>query len=111
MVWIYGGGFETGTSEYVDAAPDFFLDQDVVFVSFNYRLGIFGFLSFGDSIVPGNNGLKDQNLALVWIKENIIRFGGDFDQITLFGQSAGAASVSYHLLSPTSRGEIFQHPN
>ncbi|XP_044756103.1 juvenile hormone esterase-like [Coccinella septempunctata] len=104
MVWIYGGGFEAGTSEYNDTAPDYLLDQDVIFVSFNYRLGIFGFLSLGDTTVPGNNGLKDQNLALLWIKQNIINFGGDMDQITLFGQSAGSASVSYHLLAPHSRG-------
>nr|ACI42858.1 carboxylesterase [Harmonia axyridis] len=104
VVWIYGGGFEAGTSEYNETGPDYFFDEDVIFVSLNYRLGVFGFLSLGDTVVPGNNGLKDQNLALLWIKQNIINFGGDEDQITLFGQSAGSASVSYHSLSPHSKG-------
>lgn len=106
MVYIYGGGFDTGTSEYDDAAPDYLLDKGVVFVSFNYRLGIFGFLSLGDIEMPGNNGLKDQVLALQWIKNNILFFGGNPDEITLFGQSAGSASVSYLIQSPLTKGIV-----
>ncbi|KAL3278473.1 hypothetical protein HHI36_013792 [Cryptolaemus montrouzieri] len=103
MVWIYGGGFEIGSSEYNLVGPDYFLDEDVIFVAFNYRLGIFGFLSLGDLVVPGNNGLKDQSLALKWIKNNILNFGGDSNQITVFGHSAGSVSISYHLQSPLSK--------
>lgn len=106
MVWIYGGGFMMGNSEYEDAAPDYFLDNDIVFVSITYRIGILGFLSLNDLVAPGNNGLKDQNLALRWVKENIKYFGGDPEQVTIFGQSAGSASVSYHLQSPLSAGEM-----
>lgn len=63
-----------------------------------------GFLSTGDDVIPGNNGLKDQSFALHWIKNNIMMFGGNPDSITLSGASAGGASVHYHYLSPLSRG-------
>lgn len=66
-----------------------------------------GFLSTEDDIVPGNMGLKDQNMALKWVFENIEWFGGDFNKITLAGLSAGAASVHYHYLSRLSFG-LFQ---
>jgi len=65
-----------------------------------------GFLSFGDEILPGNNGLKDQVEALRWVKKHISAFGGDPDNVTLMGLSAGGSSVHYHYLSPLSRGEI-----
>lgn len=65
-----------------------------------------GFFSTGDSVVPGNNGLKDQVLALKWVKRNIKYFGGDPESITISGMSAGGASVHYHMLSPLSKGYI-----
>jgi hypothetical protein len=65
-----------------------------------------GFLSLPDAGVPGNAGLKDQVMALRWVQQNIAQFGGDPDNVTIFGASAGAASVQYHMLSPMSAGEI-----
>lgn len=65
-----------------------------------------GFLSTGDLVVPGNNGLKDQNLALKWTKRNIKHFGGDPDSITVFGESAGGAATHFHMLSPMSKDLI-----
>ncbi|KAJ8971263.1 hypothetical protein NQ317_011622 [Molorchus minor] len=104
MIFIYGGGFNDGASAYNIYGPDYLLEQDLIVVSFNYRVGPFGFLSTGDEVVPGNAGLKDQLLALKWTNQNIGLFGGDITKITLFGQSAGAASVAYHILSNQSAG-------
>ncbi|XP_030752616.1 venom carboxylesterase-6-like [Sitophilus oryzae] len=103
MVWFYGGAFSTGSSN-SSGQPDYFLDNDVVFVSFNYRLGVFGFLSTEDDVIPGNWGLKDQILALKWVKDNIEYFGGNPENITIFGQSAGAASVSYMINTNQTEG-------
>ena len=77
--------------------------QSVVIVTMNYRLGALGFLSLGNEDVPGNAGLRDQTMALGWVKENIGRFGGDDEKITIFGESAGGSSVASHLLSPLSK--------
>ncbi|XP_071526068.1 pyrethroid hydrolase Ces2a-like [Panulirus ornatus] len=102
MVWIHGGGFFAGsTNEYL---PHVLLNHDVVIVSIQYRLGIMGFLSTEDSVIPGNFGLKDQTLALQWVQRNIHNFGGDKTRVTIFGESAGGASVHYHILSPKSEG-------
>jgi carboxylesterase type B len=65
-----------------------------------------GFLSLSEAGVPGNNGLKDQVMALRWVQNNIAQFGGDPNRVTIFGQSAGGASVHFHLLSPMSKGNI-----
>ncbi|KAK9874072.1 hypothetical protein WA026_002427 [Henosepilachna vigintioctopunctata] len=103
IVHIHGGAFMLGSPRSM-ALPDYLMDQDVVYVTMNYRLGILGFLSTEDAVVPGNMGLKDQSLALKWIKENIHEFGGNADSITITGLSAGGASVHYHYLSPMSKG-------
>jgi carboxylesterase type B len=63
-----------------------------------------GFLSLPEAGIPGNNGMKDQVMALRWVQKNIAVFGGDPNRVTIFGQSAGGASVHYHLLSPMSKG-------
>ncbi|XP_033229048.1 esterase FE4-like [Belonocnema kinseyi] len=107
MVWIHGGAFNSGNSSSTGYGPDYLLDEDVVFVSLNYRLGILGFLSTGDLEAPGNFGLKDQVLALKWVQKNIRAFGGNPERVTIFGQSAGAISVGLHLLSDASNG-LFQ---
>lgn len=80
------------------------MDRDVVLVTINYRLGPLGFMSLGDAILPGNNGMKDQVLALKWVQQNIAAFGGNPDSVTITGFSAGSASVHYHVLSPLSKG-------
>ncbi|XP_049799267.1 esterase FE4-like isoform X1 [Schistocerca nitens] len=102
IVWIHGGCFLRGRSD--TWTPHFFVDNDVVFVSINYRLGLLGFLSTSDDVVPGNMGLKDQTEALRWVQRNIEVFGGDPERVTLLGHSAGAASAHYHILSPLSNG-------
>lgn len=81
------------------------MQKDVVLVTFNYRVGPLGFLHFDDPSlnVPGNAGLKDQLLVLKWVQDNIEQFGGDKNNVTLVGDSAGAGSVSYHLISEASR--------
>ena len=104
MVWVHGGGFVYDAGTYDNFGPQHFLDQDVIFVSFNYRLGALGFLSLGNQVMPGNMGYWDQHTALTWVHNHITYFGGDPDQVTLFGQSAGSWSVLYHLLSRQSRG-------
>ncbi|KAH9413589.1 Carboxylesterase 5A [Dermatophagoides pteronyssinus] len=102
MVYIQGESFENG-----DAAlygPEHLLDWDVIVVTFNYRLGVLGFLSTGDEHGIGNWGLYDQLLVLRWIHDHIESFGGDPNQVTLFGQGAGASSAILHLISPLSTG-------
>jgi carboxylesterase type B len=84
--------------------PKNLIDQNVVIVSMNYRLGIFGFLSMGNEEVPGNAGMKDQVLALKWVKKNIRHFGGDPLKITISGYSAGGFSVTAHVASAMSSG-------
>ncbi|KAI9554675.1 hypothetical protein GHT06_019951 [Daphnia sinensis] len=106
MVWIHGGAFYmgSGNGETDMFGPDYLLDRDVVLVTLNYRLGPLGFLSTEDAEAPGNYGLLDQSLALRWVRNYIAHFGGNADLITIFGESAGGASVDFHVLSPYSKG-------
>ncbi|XP_046991293.1 bile salt-activated lipase-like isoform X2 [Schistocerca americana] len=80
------------------------MEHDVLLVTFNYRLGVLGFLSTEDQLVPGNAGLKDMVMALKWVKSNIARFGGDPGNVTIFGESAG--SMSCHILSISSAAKV-----
>ncbi|XP_046675899.1 juvenile hormone esterase-like [Homalodisca vitripennis] len=98
------GAFLMGSGNSKIKGPDYFLESDIVVVTFNFRLGALGFLSLENEEVPGNAGLKDQTLALKWVHDNIDSFGGDPNNVTIFGISAGGTSVHFHLLSPTSRG-------
>jgi acetylcholinesterase len=103
MVWIYGGGFMSGTVTLNVYDPRTLVSEtNVIFVSMQYRLGMFGFFYMDSEEAPGNQGLLDQNLALKWVQNNIQYFGGDSNRITIFGESAGSVSVSLHLLSPLS---------
>ncbi|XP_031829086.1 juvenile hormone esterase isoform X2 [Nomia melanderi] len=104
MVWIHGGGFVNGSGDNTFYGPDYLIRKDIVLVTINYRLGIFGFLDLDDEVAPGNQGLKDQVLALKWVQENISSFGGDPNNVTIFGESAGGASVHYLCISPLAQG-------
>lgn len=106
MAYIHGGDFKKGSGDERMYGFDYLLQRDVVCVSFNYRLGVFGFLSLNSSDVgvAGNAGLKDQQLALQWIRRNAQYFGGDPRNVTIFGDSAGAMSVQMHMFSESSRG-------
>lgn len=101
MFWVHGGAFQNGdATQYVPS--QLVTDDDVIVVTTQYRLGIFGFLTSQNG--DGNNGLRDQIMALKWTKDNIQSFGGDPNDITIFGESAGAASVSFLALSPITKG-------
>ncbi len=110
MVWIYGGAFIMGAGSFPIYDGANFARDGVVLVTFNYRLGRLGFfahpaLSREQVNEPtANYGLMDQIAALRWVRENIAAFGGDARNVTIFGQSAGAASVNYMMASPLARG-------
>ncbi|VDK66852.1 unnamed protein product, partial [Onchocerca ochengi] len=109
IVYIHGGGFQSGSgSDFSqEAILTNFVSRKIVFITINYRLGPFGFISTGDGVIPGNNGLWDQILALKWIKLNARVFGGDPENILLMGHGSGAASASLLALSPRAEG-LFQ---
>ncbi|KAK8788052.1 hypothetical protein V5799_022171 [Amblyomma americanum] len=105
VVFIQGGAFQWGDSGLFLHDPSVFVAQaDVVFVTFNYRVSMFGYLSAKNPDLPGNMGLWDQVLVLKWVQKNIDRFGGDPAMVTLRGQSAGAISAGLHAVSPQSKG-------
>ncbi|AHH18573.1 carboxylesterase, type B [Nocardia nova SH22a] len=111
MVWIPGGGlFIGGSGDYDPSA--LVTAGNVVFVSMNYRLNVFGFFSHpainAEGHAAGNYGIMDQQFALLWVRDNIARFGGDPDNVTVFGESAGGASTVCHLASPGSAGLFHQ---
>lgn len=114
MVWIHGGGYLAGASSEPRQDGQFLAHRNVVVVSMNYRLGIFGFFASPELAAEsphhasGNYGLMDQNAALEWVQKNIAGFGGNPHNITIFGESAGSMSVSTLMASPLSRGR-FQH--
>jgi para-nitrobenzyl esterase len=113
MVWIHGGGFTFGSAfEPWYDGTSFAATHNIVVVTLNYRLGILGFvflkdLAGADAAYTGNCGLLDQIAALEWVHENITAFGGDPDQVTVIGESAGAMSIGTLLGMPATRG-LFQ---
>lgn len=105
MMWIHGGGFETGSIFSVAYDGSYIASiGDVIVVPIQYRLGSFGFLYGGTNDTQGNAGLYDQILALQWIQQNIGAFGGNPHEVTIFGESAGGMSVGSLILSPLSAG-------
>jgi para-nitrobenzyl esterase len=110
MVWIHGGAYVSGGSNQYDGAK-LAGEKQVVVVTVNYRLGVLGFLSHpeleGDAhggVPSGNDALRDQQLALKWVRDNIDKFGGDPKNVTAFGESAGSSSTCIHSVSPTGKG-------
>ena len=111
LVWIYGGGFVNGGSSPPTYSGAELAKQGVVVVSFNYRIGRFGFFAHpqltqeaDQKAAPGNYGFMDQIAALEWVKRNAASFGGDPANVTISGESAGGMSVNFLLTSPQSRG-------
>jgi para-nitrobenzyl esterase len=102
MVWIHGGAFANGNSSLPVYDGTAFARDGVVLVSVNYRLGVDGFAYLPDA--PANRGLLDQIAALEWVRDNIAAFGGDPDNVTIFGESAGAMSVTLLMTIPRARG-------
>ena len=95
---LAGGAWQYG--------PELWMSEEIIFVAVNYRLGPFGFLSLGIDEAPGNQGLLDQRLAMLWVRDNIASFMGDPDQVTIAGESAGSFSVFYHMMSPGSQAAL-----
>jgi len=110
MVWIYGGGFVNGGSSPAVYDGTHFAESGVVFVSFNYRVGRFGFFAHPALTKEDPNGLLgnycflDQIAALQWVRKNVAKFGGDPGNVTLFGESAGGMSVLTMMTTPLARG-------
>jgi para-nitrobenzyl esterase len=110
LVWIYGGGFSSGSAACAVYDGEEMSKKGIIFVSINYRVGVLGFLahpelsSESEAKVSGNYGLLDQIEALKWIKKNIEAFGGDPDKVTIAGQSAGSMSVCALVTSPLAKG-------
>jgi para-nitrobenzyl esterase len=110
MVWIYGGGLANGSGSTPLYAGDVLARQGIIVVTFNYRLGVFGFLAHSQLTqesprhTTGNYGLLDQIAALQWVHTNIMTFGGDPSRVTVFGQSSGSISISALSVSPLAKG-------
>ncbi|XP_075216879.1 esterase E4-like [Lycorma delicatula] len=104
IVFFHPGTFYSMTAASSLLGPDYLLDHDVVLVTVNYRLDALGYLTTGDKHAGGNNGFKDQVEALRWIQKHIRSLGGDPNQVTIAGYSAGSRSALLHMLSPMSKG-------
>ncbi len=107
LVWIHGGAFMGGSTNPYDASA-LALEGDICVVSINYRLGVLGFVNFGDALglpaIPSNIGLRDQIAGLQWVRDNIAGFGGDPQRVTICGESAGSMSVSLLMMAPSAHG-------
>ncbi|MEO6839100.1 MAG: carboxylesterase family protein [Ginsengibacter sp.] len=114
LIWIYGGGFVSGGTAVPVYDGEAMAKKGIIFVSVNYRVGVFGFFALPEltkesaNNVSGNYALLDQIAAIKWVKKNIAAFGGDPDNITIAGQSAGSMSVNCLVTSPLCKG-LFKH--
>lgn len=111
MVYFYYGGFEVGMTSFLN---DYSLTgtlplKGVVLITVNYRLGPLGFLTIDDDVAKGNYGLWDQAMALQWVHDHVASLGGDPDNVTVFGTSAGGASADLLALSPHSNSKCSQN--
>ncbi|KAI5634575.1 carboxylesterase family domain-containing protein [Phthorimaea operculella] len=104
LVFVHGGGFAFGSGDDDVHGPDHFVEKGVIVITFNYRLNVFGFLSLNTTKVPGNAGLRDMITLLRWVQDNAKNFGGNPDDVTLAGESAGASAVHLLTLSPLVKG-------
>ena len=104
IMYIFGGRFIFGSNTV--QGPQYLMNKKIIIVQPNFRLGPLGYASTGDEIISGNMGFKDQTMALRWTRENIRAFGGNPDQITLYGHSTGSISCMFHAFSPLSRGTL-----
>ena len=110
MVWIHGGGHQFGSGDFSIYQGDALPEQGVVLVTINYRLNVFGYLAHPSLIeddpegLSGNYGLRDQIAALQWVRDNIASYGGNPDNVTVFGESAGASSTAALMVSPAASG-------
>ncbi|XP_013187492.2 esterase E4 [Amyelois transitella] len=104
IVFLYNENFKMSHNSSKEFGPDFFMNEDVIIVTIQHRVGVLGFLSFEDELLPGNNGIRDVILAVNWIKQNIKYFGGNSDKITLMGSDGGGVIVDILLHSPKAKG-------
>ena len=109
MVWVHGGAYSVGSSREIRHQGEVLVRRGVIFVSMNYRLGALGFLDFSsfstdERLFETNLGLRDVVASLEWVRDNIRAFGGDPDNVTVFGESAGANAVTTLLTVPSARG-------
>ncbi|XP_063895851.1 juvenile hormone esterase-like [Helicoverpa armigera] len=104
LVFIHGGGFQSGSGDTDLQGPEYLVSKGIMVVTFNYRINVFGFLSLNSPIIPGNVGLRDQVTLLRWVQRNARAFGGDPDDVTLAGQSAGSACAHLLSLSKVTKG-------
>uniref|UniRef100_A0A182SPR5 Carboxylic ester hydrolase n=1 Tax=Anopheles maculatus TaxID=74869 RepID=A0A182SPR5_9DIPT len=103
LVFVHGGSYQIGDGERDINGVDLLVDNGVLVITFNYRLNMLGFLKSDEYNISGNYGLKDQTTMLRWVRRYIKHFGGNPDQVTLMGQSAGGGSVTHHLYIEQSK--------
>nr|UTQ10528.1 juvenile hormone esterase [Antheraea pernyi] len=104
LVFIHGGGFAFGSGDADLHGPEYLVSRKIIVITFNYRLNVLGFLSLNSTSIPGNNGLRDMVTLLRWVQRNARAFGGNPDDVTIMGQSAGASSAHMLTMSEAARG-------
>ncbi|XP_026324376.1 esterase FE4-like [Hyposmocoma kahamanoa] len=103
VVYVHGGGYQVGHGNFLTPKA-LVKSKKVIAITFNYRLGVHGFLCLGTEDVPGNAGMKDQVALLRWVQKNIAKFGGNPNEVTIAGYSAGSSAVDLLMLSKSTKG-------